>query len=120
LIAGLSDYIVLQTKSAKTDTVNYSPPASISKKRARKNGWRMITKGILNTSAPQHLIFQDNLRLVAPVSDSYIKAYRMNEPDIGKPSRFKHSEPFLERNKENKKIVGLFTRAQRRIEDLDS
>jgi hypothetical protein len=43
----------------------------------------------------------------------------MNVQETGKPSRFKHTEPFLERNKENKKIVGLFARAQHRIEDLD-
>ena len=119
LIAGMSDYIVLQTKSSKTDTVNYSPPSSVTKKRARRSGWKMITKGILNTSAPQHQIFQDNLKRVNPVTDTYYNAFRLNQPEPSKPSRFKNSEQFLERNKENAKIVGLFTRAQRRIEDLD-
>jgi hypothetical protein len=47
LIKGMSEYIVLQTISSKLDTVNYNNSPG-----KNKSGWKMITKGILNTSAP--------------------------------------------------------------------
>lgn len=42
----------------------------------------MITKGILNTSAPQHQIFQDNLKKINPENrtDKYINEYRLSIP----------------------------------------
>ncbi|TNV78731.1 hypothetical protein FGO68_gene15582 [Halteria grandinella] len=81
----------------------------------------MITKGILNTSAPQHQIFKDNMRKLNPQTqtDQYYKAFRLSEPVEQKPGRFQGSERFLRRNQENKRIVGLFARAQQRIEDLE-
>lgn len=101
----MAEYIVLQTISSKTDTVNYSP--------SKKNGWHMITNGILNTSAPQHLIFKDNLKKINPdnTSEQYYKAFRLSIPVQEKRGRFDGSKQFLQRNQENKRIVGLFTRA---------
>lgn len=113
----MAEYIVLQTISSKLDTVNYSNNSP----GKRKDGWRMITKGILNTSAPQHMIFQDNLKKINPETqtEKYYKAFRLAEVQQVKRGRFDKSEHFLKKNQENKKIVGLFARAQRRIEDLE-
>ena len=59
------------------------------------------------------MIFKDNLRMINPDNcrEEYVKAYRLAEPVGGKPGRFVKSEHFLRKNGENKKIVGLFTRA---------
>ena len=112
LLEGMAEYFQLQTVSSKTDTVNYSP--------SKKNGWRLITKGILNTSTTQHQIFKDNLRKINPhCTERYRKAFLLSEPVDVKPGRFCKSDKFLAKNKENTKLVGLFNRAQRRIEDLD-
>lgn len=82
-----------------------------------------MQKGLLNQQAPQHAIFQENLKLINP--ENQTESYRLkfkklptDEPLIVVPKRFKNFEKLIKRNENNRKVVGVITRAKERIGEL--
>lgn len=83
-----------------------------------------MQKGLLNQQAPQHAIFQENLKLIN--SENQTERYRLkfkklptDEPVIVIPKKFKNFEKLIKRNENNRKVVGVITRAKARIGELD-
>ena len=101
LIEGLSDYIVLQAISSTTDTVNYQPTA-----KKRGGGWRLIKNGILNKAAPQHLIFQDNLKRMNPDNQTEEYHERMRRIDGQAEDSDRWTKKFQRQEDFLKKLAG--------------
>eukprot|EP00347_Sterkiella_histriomuscorum_P014363 403361158 len=122
LLEGMSDYFVLSTHSTKEsqNTSSYTPQ--------KHNGWRMITKAIFNKQAPQHKIFNDNLKRYSEESDLSMGSSRVQMSKMRKRLNMqgnmhnddnKENAGFLEKNAQNKKLISYMKKTKEKLSSLN-